>query len=128
MSKHSKKKRWSRRKRKMMKMGRLEKQIPQERSVIAESPKLQNDSAKDNADLAVAKEKPELQAIDSGTDPEEAKALQEKSAEITSHLKTVFGASLVCLLLLGFLYFLEIKKHWVENVNAKIKSTVSEIM
>lgn len=41
---------------------------------------------------------------------------ESKSQEILSHLKTVMLVSALCLVIVGSLYFLESKTHWVEQV------------
>ena len=47
-----------------------------------------------------------------------------KSKEIISHLKTVLLVSLICLLMVGGLYFLEQKIHWVNDINLNIKGLI----
>ena len=41
---------------------------------------------------------------------------EAKHQEIKSHLKTVILVSVLCLVLLGIVYFLELKMHWVEQI------------
>jgi hypothetical protein len=41
---------------------------------------------------------------------------KSKSQEIASHLKTVMLVSVLCLIIVSFLYFLELRIHWVEQI------------
>lgn len=41
---------------------------------------------------------------------------ESKSQEIISHLKTVMTVSILCLILVGSLYFLELRVRWVEQI------------
>jgi hypothetical protein len=50
---------------------------------------------------------------------------KEKSREIMGNLKTVLAISVLCLVILGILYFFELRGDWVAGVNEKIRSLMS---
>jgi len=50
---------------------------------------------------------------------------EEKSREIMGNLKTVFAVSGLCLVILGILYFLELRGDWVAGLDERVKSLMS---
>jgi len=50
---------------------------------------------------------------------------QAKYQEIISNLKTVLAVSLLCLIIVGILYYWELKMDWVFTINQKIKDSMT---
>jgi len=50
---------------------------------------------------------------------------QAKSQEILGNIKLVLSVSILCLLLLGILYFFELRGDWVAGVNEWVKGLLS---
>ncbi len=112
------KKRWSRKMRKMMKIGKVQ---PKE-SVLNRDTAPEKFSSKEKGgiddSLKLSTDKPSAKTVPAFESEEKRK----KYEEINSHLKTVFGTSLICIAILFSLFFLEGKNHWVEKTNSGIKT------